>query len=92
MVCTSVKEGVDCFFMSKKGCQFNGGECHPIVEQCEGCQKVQDFPVGRYCLVFPDPGAKWRVGTCNMATHMKGTSKKGNGKLNPLKASKRRAH
>jgi hypothetical protein len=27
-----------------------------------------------------------------MATHMKGTSKKGNGKLNPLKASKRRAH
>ena len=92
MVCTSVKEGFECLFMSKKGCRFNGGECYPIVEQCEGCQKVQEFPTGKYCLVFPDPVAKWRVGTCNMATHIVETSKKGNGKLNPLKASKRRAH
>ncbi len=92
MVCTSVKDGYDCLFMNKKGCQFNGGSCHTVIEQCEGCLKVQDFPTGKYCLIFPDPPAKWRIGTCSMATHVKTTVKKGNGKINPLKASKRNAH
>ena len=91
MVCTSIKEGHECFFMSKKGCQFNGGACHIIVEQCEGCEKVKEFPAGRYCLVFPDPIAKWHAGNCNMATHMKAKVEEGNGKINPLKASKRKA-
>ena len=89
MVCTSVKEGVECVFMSKQGCQFNGGACHTIVAQCEGCQKVKEFPTGNYCLVFPDPASKWRTGNCNMATHVKTAAAKGNGKINPLKASKR---
>jgi hypothetical protein len=92
MLCSSVKEGSDCFFMTKKGCEFNGGTCHTIIEQCEGCQKANDFPSGKYCIAFPDPNAKWRTGTCNMATHMKAEAKKGNGKLNPLKASKRQSH
>ncbi len=91
MVCTTLKEGTECYFMSKKGCQFNGGNCHPIVEQCEGCQKVKEFPTGKFCLSFPEPTIKWRVGTCNMATHLMATKSKGNGKLNPLKASKRKA-
>ncbi len=91
MVCASVKEGFECLFMNKKGCQFNGGNCHPVVEQCEGCQKTKDFPAGEYCLSFPDPAIKWRVGTCSMATHLKASTSKGNGKLNPLKASKRKA-
>lgn len=91
MVCTNVKEGHECTFLTKKGCQYNGGTCYPVAVQCEGCQKVKDFPAGKYCLVFPDPGAKWRFGTCNMATHIQGTSKKENGKLNPLKASKRKS-
>ena len=91
MVCLTVKDGNECAFMSKKGCQFNGGNCHTIIEQCEGCQKVKDFPTGNYCVVFPDPGAKWRIGNCSMASHLKVAGKKGNGKLNPLKASKRRA-
>lgn len=89
MVCTSVKEGQTCSFMSKKGCLFNGGTCHSIIEQCEGCQRIGVFPTGKYCLVFPDPTAKWRIGDCTMATHLKVSRKKGNGKLNPLKASKR---
>ncbi len=78
--------------MSKKGCGFNGGTCHMIVEQCEGCQKVKEFPTGKYCLSFPDPAAKWRTGTCNMATHLQAAEKKTNGKINPLKASKRAKH
>ena len=91
MDCTTIKEGYPCFFMSKKGCQFNGGACHSVVEQCEGCQKAQEFPTGKYCIIFPDPAAKWRVGDCNMATHLQAKSTKKNGKLNPLKASKRKA-
>jgi hypothetical protein len=91
MVCATVKEGIDCFFMSKQGCQFNGGNCHPVIEQCEGCQKAKEFPAGKYCVSFPDPTIKWRVGTCSMATHLKADKGKGNGRLNPLKASKRNA-
>jgi hypothetical protein len=92
MVCTSVKEGTECSFMSSNGCQFNGGNCHPITEKCEGCQKVVKRPSGDYCLAFPDPAIKWRFGNCSMATHMKAKDEKKNGKVNPLKASKRRAH
>jgi hypothetical protein len=92
MVCTSVKTGSDCFFMSKKGCGFNGGTCHTIIERCEGCQKVQEFPTGKYCSVFPDPPSKWRARNCNMATHLEVTAKQQTEKLNPLKASKRNVH
>ena len=92
MVCTSVKGGIECFFMNKNGCQFNGGACHQIVENCEGCQKVQEFPTGKYCISFPEPAIKWRIGVCNMATHIKGENGKGIEKINPLKASKRGGH
>ncbi|WP_028320414.1 PxxKW family cysteine-rich protein [Desulfatiglans anilini] len=92
MLCTTVKEGVECAFMEKKGCQFNGGSCHPIVEQCEGCQRIKEFPTGKYCAVFPDPAAKWRFSKCNMATHVKEAPKKADAKINPLKASKRGKH
>lgn len=77
--------------MSKSGCSFNGGACHIIVEACEGCQKVIEYPTGKYCMVFPDPSAKWRRGACNMATHVQTATKKENTKINPLKASKRGA-
>ena len=92
MVCASVKEGQDCFFMSKSGCRFNGGSCHTIVEQCDGCQRVKGFSTGEFCLNFPDPAAKWRVGQCTMATHVKmGNGTAASVKVNPLKASKRTA-
>lgn len=92
MVCSSVKEGYDCFFMTKKGCGFNGGTCHIIVEECEGCQRVAEYPTGKYCMAFPDPAAKWRAGRCNMATHVQAAAGGTNGKVNPLKASKRLSH
>lgn len=88
MLCETVKEGVDCFFMKKNGCQFNGGTCHQIIDKCEGCEKVQEFPAGKFCLNFPEPEVKWRIGVCNMATHVKAEGKD-SGKINPLKASKR---
>jgi hypothetical protein len=92
MICSTVKTGVECFFMTPKGCQFNGGHCHPVVQQCEGCQRIKEFSAGSYCLNFPDPTVKWRVGNCNMATHIKAATVKETQKLNPLKASKRQSH
>ena len=89
MVCSTVREGSECVFMTKRGCEFNGGSCHPIVDQCDGCQKIIEIPTGKYCMSFLDPSVKWKTGLCNMATHIQSTIKKGNNKLNPPKASKR---
>lgn len=89
MVCTTLREGYECVFMTKKGCTFNGGSCHPIIEQCEGCQKIVEYPTGKFCMSSPDPSLKWKNGNCNMATHVKRNNATDNHKLNPLKASKR---
>lgn len=77
--------------MSKKGCKFNGGTCFPVVEECENCSRIAEFPTGKYCTVYPDPAAKWRVTVCGMATHVKIDTDEKTGKINPLKASKRMA-
>jgi len=92
MVCTSVRQGSECMFMNKRGCQFNGGSCHPIVDQCDGCQRIIEIPTGKYCMSFPDPAMKWKTGVCNMATHIQINNETGNNKVNPLKASKRSRH
>jgi len=89
MDCATVKSGVECVFMSKKGCSFNGGSCHPAVEPCEGCNRTVEFSSGWYCSACPDPSIKWKNGKCNLATHVKGGVKTEQVKLNPLKASKR---
>jgi hypothetical protein len=91
MHCVSIKPGVDCTFMSKKGCSFNGGKCRTIVESCEGCDRILTNGEGSYCGAFPDPAAKWRMGSCNLATHVKKEKKAEVTKINPLKASKRSA-
>jgi hypothetical protein len=89
MICQTVKSGVECGFMTKKGCGFNGGSCNPIVEQCQGCGKVIESTTAIYCRVYPDPAAKWRMGKCPTATHLKVEVKEATQKVNPLKASKR---
>ncbi|MFB3925965.1 MAG: PxxKW family cysteine-rich protein [Syntrophales bacterium] len=89
MVCQTVKVGYDCVFMTKKGCGFNGGSCHTIIENCEGCNKVLEITAGRYCKIYPDPTAKWAVGGCPTASHIKKAVSEENQKINPLKASKR---
>ncbi len=90
MVCQTVKVGAECVFMSKKGCGYNGGTCYPVVNDCNGCDRVAEYPTGLYCRAYSEPALKWASGTCTLATHVK----RDNGtveakKLNPLKASKR---
>jgi len=89
MLCTTTREGAECAFMSKNGCSFNGGTCHPAVEPCQGCERSITVGDMVYCQSYPDPAAKWRYGKCNFATHVKGEVKTGPVTLNPLKASKR---
>ncbi len=89
MLCDTLKQGVECFFMTKEGCGYNGGRCQAIVEACEGCSRVRSFPAGKFCESYADPAAKWLSGRCNLANHNNGESKQESRTLNPLKASKR---
>lgn len=90
MICETVKSGMECVFMSKKGCSFNGGSCHPITDLCNGCGKTVEYSGIVYCLIFPDPAAKWSYGRCSGATHNKAEIKAMEQKINPIKASKRK--
>ena len=90
MNCATIKEGTSCAFMSATGCSFNGGHCEPVVEQCEGCAQIKEYSEGRYCVTYANPAAKWALGRCNFATHVKDDTKVEK-KINPLKASKRAA-
>jgi len=89
MVCQTIKAGIECAFMTKKGCGFNGGSCYQITEKCEGCAKVIEHSTGKYCMIYPDPTGKWSVGGCPMATHIKKSMTENGQRINPLKASKR---
>lgn len=91
MDCTTLKPGVKCGFMTTSGCGFNGGNCYPITQNCEGCEKVQILEAGSYCQVFGNPKSKWSIGKCNMATHVKSEAVKETKTVNALKASKRKA-
>jgi hypothetical protein len=88
MNCATVKEGSFCGFMTSTGCGYNGGQCHTVVEECQGCGKVESFSAGEYCTSYANPAVKWEFGRCNFATHMK-AEKSDSRKVNPLKASKR---
>lgn len=88
MICETIRKGSECAFMTPKGCNYNGGACHEIVESCNGCNRTAEMSSGWYCSTCPEPALKWKHGQCNMATHIAAavTDKQ---KINPLKASKR---
>ena len=89
MRCTTIRAGKECPFMTAKGCTYNGGLCHEIVEQCNGCGRTTEFSAKWYCTACPEPSSRWKNGVCNMATHVKAESTTKAAKINPLKASKR---
>ena len=89
MICTTLREGMECPFMTTSGCSYNGGICHEITEQCNGCNRSSEFSSGWFCTACPDPELKWKAGKCNMATHVVSESNGTKAKINPLKASKR---
>ena len=90
MKCATLKPDTECVFMRKDGRSFNGGACHPIVEQCQGCNYVVSFSTGQFCKAYGDPTTKWLDNRCNFATNYQAeATAETNKKLNPLKASKR---
>ncbi|NHZ46676.1 PxxKW family cysteine-rich protein [Nitratidesulfovibrio liaohensis] len=72
------------------GVVMNGIAIKPIVEQCEGCERIRLFEDEKFCGSYPMPERKWAGGKCNFATHIK-TQAAAAAKVNPLKASKRAA-
>ncbi|MEJ2040689.1 MAG: PxxKW family cysteine-rich protein [Desulfosarcinaceae bacterium] len=90
MICQTVRKGSECVFMTAKGCGYNGGVCHEIVEACKGCGRAAEIEAGWYCSACPEPSTKWKNGNCNLATHVtSNTGVSAKQKINPLKASKR---
>ena len=89
MICTTIRKDKECVFMATGGCSFNGGSCKPIIESCEGCKRIIENEVGKYCNAYPEPSARWKNGSCNLATHVTIVSTKKVQKINPIKASKR---
>ncbi len=75
--------------MTAKGCSYNEGACHEVVEQCEGCERRTEFSSSWYCTATPEPAMKWKKGNCNLATHITAATAAAQAKINPLKASKR---
>ncbi len=74
------------------GVLFNGFILDPVVEKCEGCERIKTFENQDFCSSYAMPHAKWANGACNFATHVKAElDKSGKVKINPLKASKRAA-
>ncbi len=89
MVCTTIRKGVECLFMTAKGCSYTDGICYEIVEKCDGCNRSVEFPSGWFCTASPEPSMKWKSGNCNLASHIASAASAKTAKINPLKASKR---
>lgn len=65
------------------------GTFKPVVDKCEGCERIVEEDGANYCTTYVNPEAKWRLGICNFATHQKPEIKVAKVRINPLKASKR---
>jgi hypothetical protein len=75
---------------TEAGVSVNGLLAQPIIEKCEGCERVRTFEDEKFCSSYPVPERKWNGGNCNFATHIATNASK-QAKVNPLKASKRAA-
>ncbi len=68
---------------------YAAGVFSPVVEKCEGCDRVIEVEAQKFCKTYTTPAAKWKLGICNFASHVKPEIATSNVKINPLKASKR---
>jgi hypothetical protein len=69
--------------------KYSEGKFQPVIDKCQGCERVIEESGNQYCRTYLIPQAKWRVGICNFATHQKPEILVTNIKVNPLKAAKR---
>jgi hypothetical protein len=71
--------------------KYSSGQFQAIIDKCEGCGRIVEVEASKFCRTFVAPAAKWRLGFCNFATHVKPEIVAAAIKVNPLKASKRAA-
>ena len=71
--------------------KYTSGSYQPVIDKCDGCERIIDVESAKYCKAYSMPEAKWRLGICNFATHAKPEIVVNQVKVNPLKASKRAA-
>ena len=69
--------------------KFSEGAFLPVIDKCEGCERIVEVEGNKYCNSYMNPAAKWRMGICNFATHAKPEVKVVIIRINPLKAAKR---
>lgn len=72
-----------------KDMSYSAGTFQPVIDKCEGCERVVSEGGATYCKSYTNPAAKWRIGICNFATHAKPEIKVVKVRINPLKAAKR---
>jgi len=68
---------------------YGDGKFQPIIDKCEGCERIIEEVGKQFCKSYINPEAKWRLGICNFATHAKPEIKVTKVRINPLKAAKR---
>lgn len=68
---------------------YTNGNFKPVVEKCDGCERIVAVEADKFCRAYTDPSSKWRLGICNFATHAKPEIITSTIKVNPLKAAKR---
>jgi hypothetical protein len=69
--------------------KYSSGLFNPIIDKCEGCERIVEVSSVKYCQTYTMPAAKWKLSICNFATHVKPEIATILTKVNPLKASKR---
>jgi hypothetical protein len=74
---------------TSKMAKFSEGGFLPVIDKCEGCDRIVEEAGIKYCNSYMKPEAKWRLGICNFATHAKPEVKVVKVRINPLKAAKR---
>jgi len=75
--------------MQEVAVKYSNGEFKPVVEQCEGCERIVEESGTKYCKTYLNPASKWKLGICNFATHQKPEILVAKVRVNPLKAAKR---
>ena len=68
---------------------YSGGSFQEVIEKCVGCERIIEADNHKFCKTYINPEAKWRLGICNFATHVKPEIEVQKIRVNPLKASKR---
>ncbi|RUM43355.1 MAG: hypothetical protein DSY80_05755 [Desulfocapsa sp.] len=68
---------------------FSERNFQPVVESCEGCDRIVEEAGSQFCRSYLKPESKWRLGICNFATHAKPEITVATIRINPLKAAKR---